>query len=72
MLRNLNAQFFGNQVLGELALHGQHILSCDSQAQSLTMILNDGIQLFYDDQLIHLGCKIKNQLVRQRIGHTEF
>ena len=35
------------------------------------MILNDRIQLFNDHKLLYLGSKIKNQLLRKRIDHTQ-
>ena len=64
-------QLGGHQVLGELTLQRQHILAPNLQAQLAAVVLDDGVQLLHDHQLVHLAGKVQNQLHRQGVDHAQ-
>ena len=70
-LGHLHAEHAADEVLGELALHGEEILAVHGKTQSLAVVLNDGIQLLDDHQTVHLGGEVQNQLFGQGIDHTQ-
>ena len=65
------AQPGGHQVLGELPLHRQYILAGHLQALGAAVLLNDGVQLLYHHQLVHLGGEVPDQPDGQGVGHTQ-
>ena len=66
------AQLFRDEVLGELPLHGQYILSGDGQPQGFAVVFEDGVHLLHNDKLFYFTRKFLNEPDRQRVGHPQF
>ena len=62
-LLDLHAEDAADEVLGELALHGEEVLAVHRKTQGLAVVLNDGIQLLNDHHAIHLGSEVGNELL---------
>ena len=68
---SLPLQLLRDHILGVLSLHGEHVLTGDLKSKSLTVVLDNRIQFLHDGNLLHLGSKIQDQLLGQRIDHAK-
>ena len=60
-----------HHALGELPHQGHLILADDLQAKGAAVVLDDGVQFFQDDDLIHLGGKVQDLLPGQGIHQAQ-
>ena len=54
-----------HQLLGELPAAGEQLLANDRDAQGLAVVLDEVIQLFHHVDLLALGGKVPDELLRQ-------
>ena len=65
------AQLFGHETLGELALQRQHVLAQHVQTQGPAVVLDHGVQLLQDQDLVHLGGKVQDLLLGQGVHEAQ-
>ena len=64
-------QLGGHQVLGELALQGEHVLAQHVQADFPAVVLQEGIQLLHHGQFVHRSSEVQDLLLGQRPHHAQ-
>ena len=51
-----------HEILGELALNGENILTAHFETKAEAMLLNNGVELFANDEFFNSGGKIEDDL----------
>ena len=68
---HLSAESRRDNILGKFIDHRQDVLAGYLQSQLAAEVLNDGIELFDDNQAVHLFGKGADQLFRKRVYHAQ-
>ena len=70
-LAHVQTKHAADEVLGELALHGEEVLAVHRKTEGAAMVLDDGIQLFDDHEAVNASGKFLDQGLGQGVDHTQ-
>ena len=66
-----NSENVADGLLRKLTDAGEQVMSLNVKTQCAAMAFDDAVKLFNDDNALNRACKVAEQLVRQRILHTQ-